>query len=308
MTSLAVVGFEAHIRDLRHMEARAASDLADWLVHLKVKRYSDRTVYGYSRVIARLLRKFPDKAFGDFTDSDIEAVLLESGERSGHIDRAIFNQWFKWGYVKRRIDGNPVDRVAHIRHPRRRPIEIFTDAEIALLENLPRPHGPMFTILLGTGIRRGEARKLRMGDVNMERSKLAVLAGKGNKDRVINFPLSVYAAFKKLRDKFELQRDEHPWVFACQAERNWYTRRYRTHPVGDTTFEKWYTRCIEQAGVRYLHPHTTRHTYGWRLRDSAFDLEERSFLMGHEDPSTTKKYYGRLTADDLAEKMALVDW
>jgi integrase len=58
----------------------------------------------------------------------------------------------------------------------------------------------------------------------------------------------------------------------------------------------------------YLHPHTTRHTYGWRLRGEGWDLEERAEAMGHEDPSTTKKYYGRLTADDLMDKIAAVEW
>jgi integrase/recombinase XerD len=306
MTELAVIGFDAHIRDLRHMEARAAADLADWLVHLKVKRYSDRTVYGYSRVVARLLRKFPDKEFSQFTDTDIEEVLLESGERSGHIDRSIFNHWFRWGYVKRRIPGNPVDRVAQIRHPHRRPTEIFSEAEVGLLEGLPFPDGALFTILFGTGIRRGEARKLRRDHVDLNRTRLMVYHGKGDKDRVVGLPPSVLKVFADIELIGQVQRDEYLWSLVLK-ERN-QTRRYRTHPIGDTTFEKWYSRCIEAAGVRYLNPHTTRHTYGWRLRGEGLDLEERALLMGHESSETTKRYYGRLTVDDVMHKIAAVDW
>jgi hypothetical protein len=35
-------GFQALYRDVRHMSARAATDLADWLVHLEVEGKSDR--------------------------------------------------------------------------------------------------------------------------------------------------------------------------------------------------------------------------------------------------------------------------
>ena len=303
---MSVVVFDAFIRDVRHMSARAAGDLSDWLVHLKVRRYSDRTVYGYSRVIARLLRKFPDKAFDEFTDTDIELVLLESGERSGHIDRAIFNQWFKWGYIKGRIPGNPVDRVAQIRHPKRRPTEIFTDAEIGMLEGQSFPDGALFTILFGTGIRRGEARNLRRDHVDLNRTRLMVYHGKGDKDRVVVLPPNVLRVFADIDLIGQLERDEYLWSLVL-ADRN-QTRRYRTNPIGDTTFEKWYARAIAAAGVRYLNPHTTRHTYGWRLRGEGWDLEERAEAMGHEDPSTTKRYYGRLTADDLMDKIAAVEW
>lgn len=88
----------------------------------------------------------------------------------------------------------------------------------------------------------------------------------------------------------------------------WYTMRgpHRWHrtPMADSTFDRWYSRSIKAAGVRYLNPHQTRHTFGWRLRTLGFDLEERQLLMGHESVRTTQMYYGRLTVEDVAEKVA----
>ena len=43
---------------------------------------------------------------------------------------------------------------------------------------------------------------------------------------------------------------------------------------------------------------------GWRLRDLGFDIEERQLLMGHENPETTIRYYGHLTIEDVARKVA----
>jgi len=61
---------------------------------------------------------------------------------------------------------------------------------------------------------------------------------------------------------------------------------------------------IEAAGVRYMNPHQTRHTYAWWIRQGGLDLEERQALLGHESPETTVRQYGRIEFEDLAAKMA----
>jgi integrase len=280
------------------MSARAATDLADWLVHLKVRRYGDRSIYGYSRVIARLLRKFPDKAFDEFSDSDIELWLLESGERSAHIDKSIANRWFDWGRRKRRIPENPVDLIEPIRHPARRPKDIFTEGAVERLCDLAFPDGELFTLMFGTGARRGDCINLRVDAINQERSRLTFKHGKGDKDRIIPYELPVYAAVKRLLSRGELLADEYLW--SLTRNRSYQGRRWRMHPVSDSHFSRWYDDCIKDADVPYLNPHQTRHTYNWTLRNRGVGLEERAFLMGHEDPSTTSRDYGRMTADDAA--------
>lgn len=295
-TAESVRGYADLLRDTRHMSARAASDLADWLVHLKVRRYSDRSIYGYHRTIARLLRKFPDKTFGEFTDTDIEEWLLESGDRSAHIDKSIANRWFDWGRRKRRISENPVDLIEPIRHPSRRPRDIFSEGAVDRLCLLPHPDGDLFTVMFGTGARRGDCINLRADSINQERSRLTFRHGKGDKDRIVPYELPVYAAIKRLLG--DLQRDEYLWGLTRSG--SYQTRRWRMHPVSDSHFSRWYEGCIAAAGVPYLNPHQTRHTYNWTLRNRGVGLEERAFLMGHEDPSTTTRDYGRMTADDVA--------
>ena len=285
------------LRDTRHMSARAAPDLADWLVHLKVRRYSDRSIYGYHRAIARLLRQFPDKPFDAFTDTDIEAWLLESAERSAHIDKSIANRWFDWGRRKRRIPENPVDLIEPIRHPARRPKDIFTEGAVDRLCQLPFPDGELFTVMFGTGARRGDCINLRAESINQERSRLTFRHGKGDKDRIVPYELPVYAAVKRLLA--ELLPDEYVW--GVTRTRSYQGRRWRTHPVSDSHFSRWYENALQTADVPYLNPHQTRHTYNWMLRNRGVGLEERAFLMGHEDPSTTSRDYGRMTADDVAE-------
>ena len=300
-TLAAVVGFEDLLRDLRHMQARAASDLADWLVHLSLEGKADRTLYEYTRKTAPLLRAHPDKALHEFTHTDINEALRQLPERSRYISRSIYNSFFGWALVDERIERNPVEKVAKMRQPKRRPKDIFSDEEIALLEGLDSPHGHLFTILFGTGLRRGEARHLRRDHVDLNRARLVVYQGKGDKDRIVPMPASVLQAVANLDLGESLGRDEYLWSLVRSKR-----YRFRRTEIGDSTFGRWYEECIEAAGVRYLNPHQTRHTFGWRLRTLGFDLEERQLLMGHESISTTERYYGRLTIEDVARKVALL--
>ena len=62
------------IRDLRHMKARAAGDLVDWLVHLELEGKADRTIYAYTRAVAPL-KPAPDAEVIDSTSLTIEQVI-----------------------------------------------------------------------------------------------------------------------------------------------------------------------------------------------------------------------------------------
>lgn len=294
-TPPAGVGLADLLRDTRHLGARAASDLADWLAYLAVEGKRDRTLYAYMRVGAGLLNDYPDKTQAEMTAADITAHLALKPTRSRHITRSVLNVWFQWAEDQERIGRNPmVGKVPRMRQPHRRPRDIFSDAEIALLEQ----QEPLWTILFGTGLRRGEARHLRRDHIDLNRARLMVHHGKGDKDRIIPIGLHVMQAVAELDLAEQLQPTDHLW-YTTRGR-----RRLRRDPIGDTTFERWYRKGIEAAGVRYLNPHQTRHTYGHRLREMGFDLEERKVLMGHESIRTTEHFYGRVTVEDVAAKIA----
>lgn len=132
-----------YLRDLRHMEARAAGDLGDWLVHLDVEGKRPRTLYQYVRQVAPLLRANPETPFHEFTPAQINEALAQVPRQSRHITRSIYKQWFKWGLVQDRIARNPMDKVPSMRAPKGRPKDIFSQEEQALLEALPAPDGQL---------------------------------------------------------------------------------------------------------------------------------------------------------------------
>lgn len=288
------------LRDLRHMEARAASDLADWLVYLELEGKADRTLYEYVRKLAPLFREFPDKETSEFTPEDVSLILTRTPRRSRAQVRSIINRFFVWAEMHDRTPRSPMGKVAMIKHPERRTRDIFTIAEVALLEALPTPDGHLFAILFGTGIRKAEARRLRRSDIDLDRRRLIVREGKGGKDRVVALTPSAIQAVADLDLLEALDRDDYLW-YSHPGGGTYVSRRW---PIGDTTYSTWYEKRLERAGVRYLSPHTTRHTYHDLMRRAGLSLEERQVLMGHASIRTTADIYGHLSIDDVAEKLA----
>jgi integrase/recombinase XerD len=291
--------FDLFLRDHRHLGARAASDLADWLAYLEVEGKADRSIYAYMRVIARLLVAYPEHELGDFRDVEIERFLATIPRKSRHIPRSIVGKFFSWAKAKHRITENPMESVAKIRAPHHTPRDIFTPAEIAALKALPLPDGPLFALLFGSGLRRGEAIALQRKHVEVDRQRVIVLGGKGNKDRIVPMLPEAAVAINDLILLEGLDPDDYLW-YKIRGR----ATISRDKPVGSSTFATWYKSRLERAGLRrYLSPHTTRHSFGHVLRDLGFDLEERQLLMGHESVRTTQRYYGHLTVEDVAAKM-----
>jgi integrase/recombinase XerC len=249
------------------------------------------------------LRSHPSKTVGEFTAADVNAQLRVIPPRSRHITRSIYNVWFAWLLDDERIDASPFAgrKIPKMRAGHQRPKDIFSPEEVALLESIAYPDGALFTILFGTGIRRGEARMLRRSHIDLDRMRLVVYAGKGNKDRVIPFTPTVAMAIADLDLLERLEPFDYLWFRRRYSVGD---RRRRQDPIGDTTFETWYRDKLDEAGLRYLNPHQTRHTYHWWLRQGGLDLEERQALLGHESPETTVRQYGRIDFEDIAAKVA----
>lgn len=300
--SAAVVVFDDLLKDVRHESARAAGDLAEWLAFLKVEGKADRTLYEYARKTAPLLRQCPDKAIGEFTAADINLALGRIPDRSRYISRSIYNAFFTWAEDDERIETSPMRRVAKMRQPKRRPKDIYSLIEVAKFVALEPPHGPLLELQFGTGMRRGECTSLRRDSIDTARARLMVYAGKGDKDRIIPLFVPALSAIKRLDEHYSLKRDDYLWALVRKKR-----YRFRKSAISDSSYGRWWSECVEAAGVRYLNPHQTRHTYGWRLRDAGFDIEERQLLMGHENPETTIRYYGHLTIEDVEQKMVGVE-
>lgn len=63
---------------------------------------------------------------------------------------------------------------------------------------------------------------------------------------------------------------------------------------------------MEDAGVAYRNPHTTRHTFATRYLQAGGRLPELSMLLGHSSVDITMRFYAHLRTEDLASDVERV--
>jgi integrase len=288
-------------RDARHHSAAAWREVATWLAFLSLEGKALRTLDDYERTIAALLLMFPDKELADFTDAELTRFLMTFPAPSRRIRRAHLASLFKWALLQDRIDWNPMTKIPNPKRNAQRVITVFEDAEIELLTGLPSPDGALFLILLDGGLRKGEARRLRVRHVNLERRTLTVYRGKGSKDRVVPMTERLTNALADLMIIEGLNRDDYFWY--CRPGGG---DKKHNRELVESAWHRWYVRSLDSAGIPYRNPHTTRHTCATRWQRWGLNLEEIQRLLGHASIQTTSDLYLHLDVEDIASHMATI--
>jgi integrase/recombinase XerD len=158
------------------------------------------------------------------------------------------------------------------------------------------------TILVDAGLRKGEARTLQVRRLKVDTGELIIIGGKGDKDRLVPMTTRLRTAL----EGFLLLEQLSPNDFL------WYTRPgggaiNRRRQIGEGSFYLWWKRCLEQAGVRFRNPHTTRHTFATRWLRRGGRLETLSVVMGHASIRTTFDLYGHLDTRDVLQDLLAME-
>jgi site-specific recombinase XerD len=89
--------------------ARVVRD--DWLEWLRLSAFSPLTIKGYRLTTDRLLERWPELTFAEFTDEHILGIIEESKPASRQARRSAFQNWFQWGVRTKRIERDPMRHV-----------------------------------------------------------------------------------------------------------------------------------------------------------------------------------------------------
>lgn len=156
---------------------------------------------------------------------------------------------------------------------------------------------PLIRLLLGTGLRRGEALSLTWGDVDFSR-RFVGIRGETAKDKEFRAVPLTDDALKALQQWHKQARSTDPeeWVFPG--------------PKGDRMRQintSW-TELLDAAKIENFRLHDCRHDYASRLVQAGVGLYEVSKLLGHADLEMTQRYahlapdHLRAAVDKLNEK------
>lgn len=134
-------------------------------------------------------------------------------------------------------------------------------------------------VLLGTGMRIGEALSLNRKSIDWEKRE-AKIVGKGNKERRVFFTERSLGWIKKY---LEGRHDNHEAVFITKGEPGRLTRK---------DIWRYFKYHREKAKIfKKLTPHIIRHTVATNLVFNGCPIVHIKEILGHDKLDTTCKYY-----------------
>lgn len=265
-----------------------------------------------------LYPQFGDIRMPEITSAQITSYFLnlQEGKLSHSTIKGIFitiNQLMKMAYMDDTIPVNPMGKV---QRPRQRKdetksaeAESFTAEEVSniitCLKNEPLKWRAMISLLLDTGMRRGEACGLKWESVDLKKrfakveTNLCYTAEKGiylakpktGQVRTVYFSQETSDLLTKLREE-QASSCLSPFVFSQDRSPD------PIHPDSPT-------RYLQKFGKHYsidIHPHKLRHTAASLMITRGVDIASVSEILGHADKATTLKMYTH--ADEESKRRA----
>jgi integron integrase len=220
-------------------------------------------------------------------------------------------------------------------YPRRRmPVVLSRDECERLFETLEGTGRLMAELAYGAGLRLMELLRLRVQDLDLERARLMVRAGKGDKDRVTVLPSRLQqplaAHLDRLRTlhaedraaglpgvwlpeglarKYQKAGEtwEWQWVFPSrETSVDPVTKDRRRHHLADTTFQNTIKSAARKAKIdKRVTPHVLRHSFATHLLEGGADIRTVQELLGHERVEPTQIYTHVMTRPGLGVRSPL---
>jgi integron integrase len=290
---------------------------------MRYHHYAYRTEKTYCDWIVRYIKFHGSKKHPrDMAKSEIEAFLsnlathenVAASTQKQALNAIVF---LYHNVLDIQINGM-VEHVKAKRH--RRPPVVMTQNEVQrVFSQMQGIHLLMARLLYGSGLRLMECIRLRVQDLDLERSMLYVRSGKGGKDRVTVLPKSVQADLQIHVDKVKCLHDEDllhgygevylpvalerkyrnaarefRWQYVFPSKKlskDPRTDTLRRHHVLESGLQKAVKTAADRAGImKRISCHTFRHCFATHMLENGVNIRVVQELMGHADVKTTEIY------------------
>lgn len=288
-------------------------------------RLRDETIRGYQAVFNLFIKIMPEITETEFlTTPMLNEFFKRIQTRDRRVGRntikvgvknsTIKTQWtklnvfFTWLENKEHITLNPLKE---IRPPKvsyndyRRIDESDINKMFSAIVNHTRDpllfkrDTMMLSLLIHTGIRRGEFISIQIRDIDFTRN-LITIRGETSKSGITRMvpmhPTLKYHIDEYLRERNRLgYRTE--FLVASSTKDQGLTLEGLKH---------WTNRLIEISGVKF-HLHKFRHSFACELSEKGISVFALQKLMGHSDIRMTSKYTRSLKAEDMMSEIMKIN-
>lgn len=330
------------------------NELFDLWCHIK-RGLKDNTFQNYKYMYNTFVRpKFGKLKISQVKKSDVKRfynyLADERGLQASTIDsiHTVLHQVFDLAVDDGYIRSNPSERVlkelkqAHCFQTEKRKALTVAEQELLLdyLRNTPhyRHWYPIFAVMLGTGLRVGEATGLRWCDIDLDEGLInvnhtLVYYSHGPQNGCyfnVNTPKTkagerVVPMLGFVREAFLEERENQKETgISCKVSVDGYTDFIFVNRYGDTqhlgTLNKAIRRIIRDCNdaqfeksenpevlLPHFSCHTLRHTFTTRMCEAGVNIKVIQDALGHADVSTTLGIYADVTKDLRKDEFAGLD-
>jgi len=253
---------------------------------------SPQTLDGYKKDLSHF-RKYLIKKYNceyyieDITSTDIEDYLMYLKEERKYApasrNRNLYSirSFFSWAYKKEKIKRDISLSVENIKVQQKERIYL-TDNEVKnLLASIEHPLiNLVVRTLYMTGLRISECLNLTLDTVDLKNKIIHVIAGKGNKDRII--PIS---------DKLYIYLKEYINYHRPKVNSNFFFATSKTGRLSCQYVNRILAKTIKKLNWnKKVTCHILRHSFATRLIEQGVNLVEVQKLLGHSNLKITSIY------------------
>jgi len=260
-------------------EKYVQNQLQKFVDYLRYKNYSKVTIKAYENLVYHFLMQ-TKKQVEHITIEDIEIYnkhyIIEKRYSLSYQNQLI--NAIKLFFI--RINNIHFD-VKDIERPRKSTYlpTVLSQKEIKqIFKNIDNlKHLTILSLIYSSGLRIGEALRLKVKDIDSERNIIFIQQSKGHKDRVVGLSPKLLTLlrtyYKKYRPKEYLFEGQNGGMYTASSVR------------------QVFKRACKKAGIhKPVRVHSLRHSYATHLLELGTDIRYIQDILGHKDPKTTMIY------------------
>lgn len=254
------------------------------------RNITQRGIYSYDRAFA-IFEPLHDRKFRDLRTADFQCVIDQYLDKSYSTlakHKQLITQMSRWAIREELITTNFATFV-QLPKEEKKEKEIFTDEEIAILEQDGSEAAMIVLMLIYTGMRIGELFSLPLEDYH-ERYVIGGEKTEAGRNRII---------------PIRPEGREYFAYFANQATGDLLLSGYTGHQQknGYRTYD--YYPLLDRLHIKRKTPHSTRHTFAsWAAR-SGMQPEVLQKILGHSNYTTTAEIYVHSNIEQIIDAVEI---